>query len=160
MPLVIRVMRFEDARTFLEVHHAAIRGIAARDYPDAVVAVWAAPISAGMIDRFLQNRDNETRLVAELDGRIVGVGAVVIPKSELRACYVAPDLARTGIGSALVNELERIAKDLGLDHLHLESSLTAERFYLSLGYRVEARGELRIAPGVSMAAVTMRKTFR
>jgi putative acetyltransferase len=81
-----------------------------------------------MIQRFLGNRDNETRIVAEVRGRIVGIGALVISKAELRACYVAPDVARTGIGTALVKELERIAKQHGLDQLHLESSLTAERF--------------------------------
>jgi hypothetical protein len=27
----------EDARTFLEIHHAAVRGIAAKDYSSAVI---------------------------------------------------------------------------------------------------------------------------
>jgi len=44
-----------------------------------------------------------------------------------------------------------------LDYLRLESSLTAEPFYQALGYRIEARGELMIASGVPMAAITMSK---
>jgi putative acetyltransferase len=39
--VVIREMRSEDARAFLDVHHAAVRGIAAKDYPLAVIEAWA-----------------------------------------------------------------------------------------------------------------------
>jgi hypothetical protein len=39
------------------------------------------------------------------------------------------------------------------------SALTAEPFYAALGYRVERRGEPRIATGVAISAVTMRKSL-
>ena len=54
-------------------------------------------------------------------------------------------------------EIERLAREQGVRELHLESSLTAELFYATLGYRVETRGEHAIGPTVKMAAVTMRK---
>jgi putative acetyltransferase len=41
MPIV-REMRPEDARTFLEVNRAAVRGSAGRNYPTAVIEAWAA----------------------------------------------------------------------------------------------------------------------
>jgi putative acetyltransferase len=41
MTLVIREMRDDDARSFLEVHHAAVRRIAVRDYPPEVIEAWA-----------------------------------------------------------------------------------------------------------------------
>jgi len=150
-------MRREDARRFLEIHHAAVRGIAANDYPPSVVDAWAQPITDQLIERFLANRDREVRLIAEIDGEPVGIGAIVVGHSELRACYVAPNAARRGVGSALVAEIERIAREHGLDHLQLQSSVTAEPFYAALGYTVESRGELFIAPGVPMAAIRMCK---
>ena len=79
------------------------------------------------------NHDDEIRLVAELDGELVGIGALVLADSELRACYVVPAAARKGVGSALVAEIERIARQHGLTHLELLSSLTAEPFYRALG---------------------------
>jgi len=57
MSVTIREMRREDARVFLEIHQAAVRGIAARDYPAAVVEAWARPITDEVIERFLANRD-------------------------------------------------------------------------------------------------------
>ncbi len=157
MSVTVRQMRPDEARRFLEIHHAAVRGIAAKDYSDSVVDAWARPITDQAIERFLANRDNEVRLIAEIDGEPMGIGAVVISRSELRACYVAPNAIRRGVGSAVVAEIERIARAHRLNHLHLESSLTAEPFYSALGYRTESRGELLLAPGVPMVAVTMRK---
>jgi putative acetyltransferase len=157
MSVTVREMRPEDARRFLEIQRAAVRGIAAKDYPASVVEAWAGPITDQVVERFLANRDQEVRLVAEIDGEPVGIGAIVVSNSELRACYVAPSAARLGVGSALVAEIERIAREHRLDHLQLESSTTAEPFYSALGYQVESRGELFLSPDVPMAAVKMRK---
>jgi len=110
MSIKVRQVRSEDARAFLEVHHAAVRGIAAKDYPPEVIEDWAPiPVTEKSIERFLTNPDDEVRLVAEIDGKIVGVGALILAKCEFRACYVAPEAARSGVGSALVREIERIA---------------------------------------------------
>lgn len=157
MRVTVREMRSDDARRFLEIHHAAVRGIAARDYPPAVIDAWAPRITEQALERFLANRDREIRLMADLGGESVGIGALVVSHAELRACYVAPTAARRGVGSALVAEIERVAHHHGLSHLTLESSTTAEGFYRQLGYEVESRGHLLIAPGVPMAAVKMRK---
>jgi putative acetyltransferase len=156
-PAIVRPMQAGEARRFLEIHHESVRGLAVNDYPPAVIDAWASPITDERLQRFLQNRDGEIRLIAERDGEAVGIGAIVVANSELRACYVLPSAARYGVGTAIVAEIERLAREHGLRELHLESSLTAESFYAALGYRVERRGELRIAPGVAMAAVTMRK---
>ena len=157
MRLTVRPMQPADARRFLEIHHAAVRGTAAKDYSASVIDAWARPITDQLIERFLANRDDEVRLMAEIDGEPVGIGAIVISHSELRACYVAPTAARRGVGSALVAEIERIAREHGLHQLELQSSITAEPFYSALGYEVESRGEHFIAPGVPMAAIKMRK---
>jgi GNAT superfamily N-acetyltransferase len=157
MPVFVRPMQAAEARRFLEIHHASVRSLAASDYPPSVIEAWVSPITDERLQRFLQNRDSEIRLIAELDGEPVGIGALVVGNSELRACYVLPTVARRGIGTVIVAEIERLACEQGVRELHLESSVTAEPFYAALGYRVEKRGEHRIAPGVSMAAITMRK---
>jgi putative acetyltransferase len=158
MTIVVRRMRPDEARRFLEIHHESVRGLADKDYPPTVIDAWAPlPITVERLQRFLENRDGEVRLIAERDGAPVGIGALVVANAELRACYVVPGVARRGVGAAIVAEIERLAREHGLDHLQLESSVTAEPFYRALGYRVEKRGELVIAPGVQMAAITMWK---
>lgn len=155
---VIRPMRDDEARLFLEIQRAAVRGLAARDYPASVIAEWAPlPITDTALAFFRLNHDDEVRLIAERDGEPVGIGALVVADSELRACYVVPAAARKGVGSALVSEMERIARQHGLTHLELLSSLTAEPFYRALGYEVEDRIEHVLSSGGRMPAVRMRK---
>jgi putative acetyltransferase len=140
--VVIREMSSEDARAFLDVHHAAVRGIAAKDYPLAVIEAWAPmPVTEGAIEWVHANPDKEYRLIADIEGRIVGIGAAVFEIAELRACYVTPDAGRKGVGSALVKEIERAARERGVPRLELDSSVTAEYFYRTAGYEVIERAE-------------------
>ena len=161
MSIKVRGMQSSDALAFLEVHHAAVRGIAAKDYLLEVIEDWAPmPITEESIAGFLRNPDDEIRLVAEMDGKMLGVGALIIANCELRACYVTPEAVRRGVGSALVYEIERIARSKGLSYLQLDSSVTAEAFYASRGYSVCGRGEHTLRSGRQMACVKMEKVLR
>jgi putative acetyltransferase len=148
-----------EGSTFLDIHGRSVRGLASETYPPGVIAAWAQLPTAENLRRLLENADDEIRLIAELDGAPVGIGAIVLRSSELRACYVTPDAARKGVGTAIVREIERIARDHGLAHLNLESSVNAELFYAALGYEVIGRGEHVLRSGERMAAVTMRKVL-
>ena len=163
MSIKVRKMLDEDARAFLEVHHAAVRGLAAKDYPLEVIEDWAPlPVTEESVQRFLTNPDCEIRLVAEIDGTIVGIGCLVVANCELHACYVAPEAARRGVGSALVREIERIARERGLelDCLQMDSSVNAVPFYLHHGYSVRKRGEHPLKSERQMACIKMEKTLR
>jgi putative acetyltransferase len=158
--IVVREMLSTDARAFLEVHHAAVRGTAVADYPIAVIEAWAPiPVTGEAADGVCANRDNEYRLIAEVDGQVVGIGALVFESSELRACYVAPGAGRRGVGSALVHEIERAARERGLSMLELDSSITAEGFYRKQGYEARERTEHILGNGQRMACVKMRKSL-
>ena len=81
----------------------------------------------------------------------------MISKSELRACYVVPEAARKGVGTAIVCEIERIAGQHALTELELLASLNAEPFYSALGYESEEQTEHVFSTGIRMAAIKMRK---
>jgi putative acetyltransferase len=158
--ITVREILPEDARLFMEVHRSAVRGIAARDYPPDIIENWARiPITQASLENFLINPDKEIRLVGEMDGEIVGIGALVVEKTELRACYVSPNAVRKGVGTAIVREIERIAVANGLTFLQMDSSVTAEPFYKSLGYEVLEYGEHVLSSGQRMACVRMRKAL-
>lgn len=161
MTVTVREMCREDGRSFIEVRNAAVRGIAVKDYPREVIENWAGPpVTEAMLERFFVNPGKEIRLVAEIDGVIVGMGALVIATNELRACYVSPSATRRGVGSAIIHEIERIAEENGLTFLQMDSSLTAEPFYKALGYEVLEYGEHVLRSGHPMACVKMRKSLR
>ena len=158
--VVVRPMRPEDGQVFIDVHHAAVRGLAAGHYPPDVIADWAPlPLTEQHLAGLARNPDNELRLVAEIDGEIVGIGVLVVARSELRACHVAPQAVRKGVGRALVQEIERLAQDNGLTTLQLAASLNAEAFYRSLGYAALGPTEHVLRSGTPMACVKTAKTL-
>jgi putative acetyltransferase len=157
-PLTVREMRSEDARAFLEVHHRAVRELAADSYPSDVIEAWAPlPITDEHVQFVCSNAEQEFRLVAEFNGEIIGIGCLFLQNNELRACYVLPAASRRGVGSAILREIERIAYDRGSKTLWADSSLNAELFYRSNGYEVHGRDEHVLSSGVRMACVRMRK---
>jgi len=153
----VRVASREDLRAFIDIHHRSVHGLASGHYPPEVLEAWAPPMTEGEWQRFEANTDGEIRLLAELDGKAVGIGALVVADAELRACYVVPEAARKGVGSALVAEIERLARAHGLLQLSLQASVNAEPFYAAHGYEVAERGEHVLRNGRRMAAVQMTK---
>jgi ribosomal protein S18 acetylase RimI-like enzyme len=108
----------------------------------------------------------ERRLVVgRLDGVIAGSAQLGrAPRNNeaqavagtLTSAFVAPWARRRGIGSRIVIEIERLAKEIGLDVLNLDlrdTQRAAIRLYENLGYirwgihPVYARVEERIVPG-------------
>lgn len=160
MSTIIQRLGPDDTRAYLEIHRAAVRETAARDYPPDVIDAWAPfPITDAAVEAALVNSDDEIRVGALVGDALVGVGAVVPRLRELRACYVSPEKSRTGVGRMIVAELETIARAEAAPFLIVESSLTAVSFYKALGYEVLQRGEHVLSSGAAMAAVIMRKAL-
>jgi putative acetyltransferase len=102
-------MRSADSRAFLEAHHAAVRGAAVADYPLAVIEARAPmPVTEEACEQARANRENEYRLIAEIDGQVVGIGALAVESCELRACYVAPSAGRRGSGPRSSTKLKAL----------------------------------------------------
>lgn len=150
-------MRPDEGRIYLDVVNSAIRGLAVSHYSADAIAGWIVPMDAGTLADFDGNEEHEIRLMADLNGEPVAIGALIVERSELRACYVRPEAARRGCGSAIVREIERIAREHGLSRLELAASLNAEPFYRWLGYRVRERSDVVLRNGHRMAAVWMEK---
>jgi putative acetyltransferase len=157
LAIVVRLMRPEEGRNYLEIVNAAIRGLASTHYPPEAIAGWLVQIDEKTLADLARNGDDEIRLMAELDRECVGIGALILERSELRACYVRPEASRRGCGTAIVREIERLARERGLTRLELAASLNAEQFYVSLGYHVRERREVVLRNGHRMAAVCMEK---
>ena len=158
MTVIIRLLAPEETRAFLEVHRAAVHGTAAADYPAAVIDAWAPfPVVEADVEEAGANADGAIKIVAVVDGKIVGIGEVAPAARELNACYVLPRSGGTGVGKAIVSELESIARAHGAPFLALASSLTAQAFYSALGYKVLEHGEHVLRSGARMACVRMRK---
>jgi GNAT superfamily N-acetyltransferase len=81
---------------------------------------------------------------------LLSILARVPSSKKLRTLYVSPAAGRKGIGTALLQELETVARQQGVPELWLHSSLTAEPFYLTHGYVSDGKGEHQLRSGRKM----------
>ena len=153
--IVIRPATTDDAPAIAEVRGDAIRNVKHDSYDQSVLDEWAGPVE-DRIQKLLSN-SADVRIVAEREDRIIGYGELIIADNLLGACYVSSSAGGKGVGKALVTELARIAREKGLDHLHMESSANAEKFYVHCGYQVVGRGKHTMHSGAVMDCVMMRK---
>lgn len=93
------------------------------------------------VSEYLENGD---LLVAERDGRIVGMGGYFRRDGscELNLMRVHPDEQGSGIGRLILNELERRIRDAGYAHIVADTARAAG-FYLMHGYRITGSHEYR-----------------
>ncbi|MGH7129017.1 MAG: GNAT family N-acetyltransferase, partial [Planctomycetaceae bacterium] len=96
-------------------------------------------------------------VVARLEGRPVGMGFLSFRPGPLFAHWATvkrlqllPSLQRRGFGAALLDEVTRVARELGLEQLHLtvRGGTGKESFYERRGYRTMCRipDVIRVAP--------------
>lgn len=71
-------------------------------------------------------------LVAEINDQIVGT--IAVEDSELVTFFVLPEYQRTGIGTRLLQAIEKMAVENGINFLKLEASITGTPFYEKFGY--------------------------
>ncbi len=109
------------------------------------------------LDAILRRADDGVVLVADSDHGIVGTGALL--DGEIAAVFVRPGTQRTGIGTALMDALERAAAEQGLDSVRLYVSLPSLDFYTQRGYRVFDEGALDVGEGEHLGYWQAAKTL-
>ncbi len=134
MNLVLRPYKPEDAKSFAEIHYDAVHNLAGEHYSKDVLDDWSYPIDGNRIQQIQETASQEIRIMAEINGVLVGFGSIIPEKSELRSCYVHSKYAGKGIGSKIVGELEKISLDNGVKELVFDASLNAKIFYEKNGY--------------------------
>lgn len=72
--------------------------------------------------------------------------------------YVHKDFQRRGIATALVKELERCARKVGLFNFKTHASITAKPFFEKQGYTVEAENKV-IRNGIALVNYKMVKNY-
>jgi len=161
MNLEINSAKAEDAESIQRLHHASVRTNAESFYSPEIIDAWAKPDTKEELDSIRKAiKDNkEILIVALVDGKVVGFGAVVPSENELRAVYIDPQFGRLGIGTKILKALEKIATDHNSDKLTLSGSLNSESFYKKNGYKVLNYSSHTLSTGVKMKCVNMEKIF-
>ncbi|WP_434597599.1 GNAT family N-acetyltransferase [Pseudomonas sp. R4-83] len=130
MDVQIRNASDSDAPAISKTIINALRESNARDYSSDIIDQVVQGFSVPAVLRMLTERQV---LVATIDGHIVATAS--LQKNIIRSVFVDPQYHRRGIGRHLISTIESIALDAGLSLLNVPSSIPAEGFYASLGFR-------------------------
>ena len=138
-----RQAEVEDTEGIHAVHTRAILELCSSSYSDEAVQLWAGRQTP---HQYVPSIENEELTVAvSAQGDIVGFGHLALSSEsghgdtcncEVKGLFVSPQWARKGIGSALLQNLEKQARAKGFMSMCLKSSLNAEGFYERMGYSV------------------------
>ena len=131
----IRIAKTEDAEAACDVLRRSIEELCWRDHGDDPVRKrdWLANKTPQTLRQWIADPQGRV-LLAEIEGRIVGVGAANAV-GEIRLNYVAPDARFSGVSKAMLAALEAYLFEQGADTSRLSSTVTARDFYLAAGYR-------------------------
>lgn len=136
--MLIRRFHQDDAVAVARLFHASVHEIGGRYYSPEQVAAWspAAPAPDRIVARA---QDGRTFLVA-LDDLSEVTGFIDLERDgHIDFLYCRPDVIGRGVGSALYDQIELIARDARISFLHTEASEAALDFFVRKGFAVERR---------------------
>ncbi len=138
MALLIRPARKADAEMAVDVLRNSISELCHEDHQNdpAEIASWLENKTVETWWLWVEN-PSASVFVAEEDGMVQGVG-MVRSDGEILLNYVSPYARFRGISTAILSALEREASARGAAYTTLESTRTAQQFYLANGYAVES----------------------
>ena len=144
-----------DAAALAEIFRISIDELTQEDYGEGQREAWIS--IADDPAAFATRLGKGLTIIASLDGEPVGFASLV-GNEELDLLYVTPDAAGQGVGSTLVDALERLASARGSKALMTNASDTARPFFEKRGYIAQSRNTVLIN-GEWLANTSMTKTL-
>ncbi|HEX9149588.1 MAG TPA: GNAT family N-acetyltransferase [Thermoanaerobaculia bacterium] len=153
---LIRPANESDVDAIFRVHGDSIRALCRERYGEREIEAW---IAFRPPEAYRSSFASRELFVAEWQGEIVGFGQLDPRRGEIEACYVAPEAIGSGVGSALLERMERQARRHGHAIVRLNATLNAEPFYARMGYRRLGPARHRVSKDVNLECVRMEKAL-
>lgn len=132
--IFIRNYHSEDAQALANIYFNTIHRINIKHYTQEQVNVWAPESrleGEGWKKKFLRTNP----IVAVVGSKVVGF-AEFEPNGHIDCFYCHHEWIGKGVGSALMNEILKRAKNSNIDRIFSEVSITARPFFEKQGFVV------------------------
>ena len=151
--LAMRPFLPADTPLLAEIFRASIEELTGDDYSEAQQEAWVA--AADDEQAFGARLAKGLTLLGTMDGSPVGVASLV-DNERLDMLYVHPAAAGHGVGSMLVDALEKLAAARGARRLRAEVSDSAQDFFKRRGFVPQQRNTVPLGDEW-LANTTMEK---
>jgi putative acetyltransferase len=144
-----------DVPMLAEIFRASVEELTAEDYSEAQREAWAAAFDD---EEALGARlGSQLTLLGVIDGSPVGFASLK-GADEIDMLYVHPAAAGKGIGTMLIDALEKLAVARGAKRLVAEVSDSAQDFFKQRGFVAQRRNTIELG-NEWLANTTMEKKF-
>jgi putative acetyltransferase len=144
-----------DARRCADIFRSSIEELAAEDYDQDQREAWAS--RADDEQAFGARLAEALTLLAVIDGAVAGFASLK-GADEIDMLFVAPEVARRGVGRTLVDALTRLAQARGAKRLTTEASDVAKPLFERQGFTAQKRNLVHRGDQW-LANTTMTKTL-
>jgi putative acetyltransferase len=151
--LALRPYLPQDATVLADIFRASVEGLAAEDYSESQIDAWAGAVDDA--DRFESRLGASVALVATMGGSPVGFASLDEPE-HVDFFYVHPAVAGRGVGTMLLDALEKLAAARGASKLTAEVSDNASEFFRHRGFEPQQRNSVPLG-GEWFSNTTMAK---
>ncbi|MEG4586934.1 GNAT family N-acetyltransferase [Microcoleus sp. MOSTC5] len=135
----VRTYFIGDTQQIVKLFYDTVHEVNIRDYTKAQVDAWApADID---IESWTKSLSSKFTFVAEEGDKIAGFGELEA-SGHIDRFYCHQDFQRQGVGRLILKQIESKAKDLGINKLFTEASITARPFFESQGFMVITKQEV------------------
>lgn len=151
--LQIRRATDDDGPIAFDIRRQAIRGQCIGAYTAEQMLTWTRGAA----------EDGYTALMAKpfylgcVDGEPVATGMLDPAYREVGALFVLPGFIGRGFGRQMLEHLEQVALELGIEEVVLDATLNAAQFYRSRGYEGCGQSIYHSPSGLELACIPMVK---
>ncbi|MEX2944271.1 GNAT family N-acetyltransferase [Serratia fonticola] len=138
----IRPFKKSDATALAEIFHTSVHNAAIKDYSREQVVVWSPEKPAP--ETYVQKAQDRIIYVAVDDlGQVIGYGDLEL-NGHIDHLYTHPDRVGTGVGTAVYQALEAVARKKGMAQLFVEASESARYLFERQGFHIDNRNDFSI----------------
>ena len=155
--LNMKVRRYEigDTEQIIQLFYNTIHAVNIRDYTKAQVNAWT---SVNMdVEVWTNSLKSKFTYVAEKDGKIIGFGELEA-NGHIDRFYCHKDFQGQGVGTKIFEQIELTARDLKINKLFVEASITAKPFFEKKQFIVVKKQEVERG-GQKLINFVMEKDF-
>jgi putative acetyltransferase len=149
----LRPFLVEDTPLLAEIFRTSIEELTADDYNENQRQAWVS--AADDDEAFARRLGGQLTLIATMNGSAVGFASLANNEA-IDLIYVHPGLVGQGVGTMLVDALEKLAGARGGKRLSADVSDTAEGFFKKRGFTATQRNTVQVG-GEWLANTTMGK---
>ena len=142
MTTTIRSYEPQDAQASLSIFLHAVRITAAADYSPEQIAAWTAGDGDG-VQAWARRRGVTETWIAEQNGVVVGFSDLD-EAGYIDMMFVHPASGRTGVASALLDHIRKLAAERGIGELTVNASITARALFERHGFTVQVAQQVEL----------------